>query len=353
MTEISYPFSADSATGGTKLVSQIDWQQMSRLWGGDRVDFRLTGTTLDGPNLPFNAIVVNGRTVVVGNGKAWVGGFYYTLSGTESLDIPVNQSAYTRKDMIVLRADMSKSSVNIALLQGTPAATPQEPTMRRQPGGIWEMPLYAVTSVGNSAPTIEARMPYDMPAPVQFPWNAEQDTAHVPKGGFTYDADSNNTDGQAEAFNGRDGYIVSRHLGKSLKYTPNIFNGKFTIPAASRIGRWRVIAPNLAWFSVKITNPGTAALQVSGSNWYLGCTLPRAAYTGSGQTFSGLLANPKVSAGMPDSMGVLAHAANGANLTLYTPNWTGDAADYNGLSQIPAGATLYLSGVYEMNDFGE
>ncbi|MFF1635990.1 hypothetical protein, partial [Leifsonia sp. NPDC058248] len=127
MAELSYPFNADNADGGRAIVSQTQWQSMAHLWGGDRIDYTLTATAYDSTDLPFSARVINGRDVEIKPGKAWVGGFYYTLTATMSVTIASNAGTKARKDLIVIQADMAKSAVKIAVVQGTAGASPVSP----------------------------------------------------------------------------------------------------------------------------------------------------------------------------------------------------------------------------------
>ncbi|MGW1673296.1 hypothetical protein [Streptomyces sp. NPDC002324] len=351
MAEISYPFNEANANGGSQIVSQAQWQVMANMWGGDRVDFQLTASTYGNTSLPFNATIVNGRTVQISPGKAWVGGFYYSLTAQQSVTIPNNSTTKPRKDLIVLQADMAKSAVNLAIVTGTAAATPVAPTPRRQAGGLWEMPLYEVDAAANNASiTISGRMPFNMPSRVAFPWNAQPSAALLPRGAFVYDMDNNGGDTQFEAFNGRDGYVVTRHFGKSKTYTPSMVNiGN----PATRTGRWRWIAPNMVWFSVYIASTSTSDLKVTGDNWTYGVTLPVPANGATGQVFQGHMDNNGTGASpnLPNFVDITAKTNRGASTStmfLYIPN-----PDYkpgwglDGISYFPRKGFLTISGVYE------
>lgn len=353
MAELSYPFNADNANGGSQIVSQAQWQSMARMWGGDRVDFQLTATSYGTTSLPFNATIVNGRTVQISPGKAWVGGFYYTLTATQSVTIPNNSTTKPRKDLIVLQADMAKSAVNLAVLTGTAAATPVPPTLRRQVGGIWEMPLYEVDAAANNASiTISARMPFDMPERVSYPWNASLGAPLLPRGTFSYDMDNNGGDSQSEAFNGRDGYVITRHLGESRTYTPSMVNiGN----PATRSGRWRWIAPNMVWFSVYIASTSTADLKVTGDNWTYGVTLPVPANGSTGQVFQGHMDNNGTGASpnLPNFVDITAKTNRGGSTStmfLYMPNANYTAnTGLDGITYFPRKGFLTISGIYESN----
>ncbi|MFE9442488.1 hypothetical protein ACFYO2_26580 [Streptomyces sp. NPDC006602] len=351
MAEISYPFNEANANGGSQIVSQTQWQAMARMWGGDRVDFQLTATTYGANFLPFNATIVNGRTVQINPGKAWVGGFYYSLTAQQSVTIANNSTTKPRKDLIVLQADMAKSAVNIAVLTGTAAASPVAPAPRRQAGGIWEMPLYEVDAAANNASiSISSRMPFDVPGRVAYPWNTETGAALLPRGSFVYDMDNNGGDTQKEGFLGRDGYVVTRHLGKSRTYTPSMVNiGN----PSTRVGRWRWIAPNTVWFSVYIASTSTSDLKVSSDNFTYGVTLPVPANGSTGQVFQGHMDNngSGASPNLPNFVDLTVKTNRGSSTStmyLYMPNknYTTDTG-LDGIEYFPRKGFLTISGVYE------
>jgi hypothetical protein len=353
MAEISYPFNAANANGGSPIVSEAEWQAMAKLWGGDRVDFVLTATSYGSTVLPFNAAVVNGRTVQINPGKAWVGGFYYTLTSQGSVTIPNNSTTHPRKDLIVLQADMAKSAVNLAVVTGTPAATPKAPTPRRQPGGIWEMPLYEVDAAANNASvTISGRMPFNVPDRVAYPWNMDVAAPLLQRGSFVYDMDNNGGDSQKEGFVGRDGYVVTRHLGDARTYTPSMVN---CANPATRTGRWRYIAPNTVWFSTYIASTSSSDIKASGDNWIIGVTLPVPASGATGQIISGHLDNngSGSSSALPNFAQIIGKTSRGgSSSTLYlyipNPNYT-TKAGLDGLKVFPRKGFMTLSGVYEAN----
>jgi hypothetical protein len=352
MAELSYPFSAANGAGGSNTVSQVQWQKMAQMWGGDRIDRRLTASSYESTDLPFYT-TTTGRTVVVNAGRAWVGGFYYELTGTKSLTIADNTSSYARIDIIVIRADLSAGSVNIAVVQGQPAATPVAPQPTRSLGGNWDMVLHEVAvPKSNAAISVSSRLMFDMPPRVESPWNTDLTAPYVQSGSFVYDMDVNRNSTQTEGFKGRDGFMWTQTLGKAYSYTPSMFNGK-TAPAA-RKGRWRWVAPNTVQFSSSFTAYEDTGVVVSGTNWYLGTTLPTPANGAIRQVLTGFLSNPNNGGNMPNAMQIVAQTqANSSNLTLYTPNWTNLAQALDGLRALPAGSTLYLSGTYEANEFGE
>jgi hypothetical protein len=351
MAEISYPFNADNANGGTSIVSQTQWQAMAAMWGGDRVDFQLTASTYGTTSLPFNARVINGRTVEIAAGKAWVGGFYYQNTALKNVTIASNATSKPRKDLIVLQADMAKSAVNIVVVQGTASATPVVPQPRRQPGGLWEMPLYEVTAAAlDASVTIVGRMPFNAPTPVTYPWNTTESAAMLPRGALVYDMDNNGGDTQYEAFNGRDGYVITRHFGKSKTYTPSMVGiGN----PATRQGRWRWIAPNTVWFSIYIQSTSTSDLKIPSTGWTYGVTLPVPANAKTGQVFTGHLDNNIVGASpnLPNFVEIVGKVNRGSptqTMYLYMPNRNYTAGTgLDGIDYFPRKGHLIISGIYE------
>ncbi|MGW0087854.1 hypothetical protein ACWDWS_02425 [Streptomyces sp. NPDC003328] len=353
MPELSFPYDANNETGGSQVVSQTQWQQMANTWTTDHIDFSLSANTYASPDLPLNASI-NGRNVTMQPGSAWVGGFYYQLTGTKTLTIADNNTNQGRIDMIVLRADMAKSSVNLAVVQGTPASTPAEPKMTRQLGGIWEMPLHAATVPANNGTVVlNRRSPFAPPKYITAPFNASQTNNAMPRYGFVFDANSTGGGSQAEGFSGRDGYVTTRHFGKSITYTPNSLYTE-AVPAANRRGRWRWIAPNVFWFEITIVNDFETGINLTGSNTVAAVSLPMAANLRGFQACQGVLRNPDRNGGRPNLMDITAVTQVGSTvLYLYSPNYSNLAEGLDGLRGYPANSQMYVSGVVEAAVFTE
>ncbi|MFF3416814.1 hypothetical protein ACFYW9_19255 [Streptomyces sp. NPDC002698] len=353
--EVSYPFSADSAGGGSQMMSQAQWQFMARVFGKDRVDFRLEQTAIDAFALPFTAAVTGATTVTVTPGRAVVGGFYYQLTATATVTITANTGSTGRIDLIVLRADMSAGSVNIGVVKGQPAASPKAPGLTRNYGGVWEMPLYQVTVPANSgALSTLGVMPFDAPEHMAVPWNAVASTAYQTNGSFMIDMDSNNTDTQTEYWIGRDGNVISRDLSKPRSYTPALVNTAAPSSYTNRVGRWRWIAPGTVYFSVEIENPWEDTSPNSGST-QMGFTLPTPASGATGQTFTGVLSNPYLGNQLPNFVEVVAKinrdssSQSAAYMFVPSPVRTSDGLDF--LTSIPPVSKLTISGIYEAATF--
>ncbi|MEU0952788.1 hypothetical protein ABZ353_10660 [Streptomyces niveus] len=356
MAEISYPFAEDNSFGGTKTVSQFEWQKMSQLWAQDRIDFQITNSSYSQGSLPLWASI-SGANLLVQSGSAWVGGFYYRNTGQISKTAPTNSGSLPRTDLVVLRADMSKGSVNLEIKTGTPSANPVEPALQRALGGIWEFPLWAITlAANNGARALQDRRRYDGPGMVYAAYNGPQVSASYPQGNIVVDLDSNTNDVQSEGFSGRDGFVSTRHFGKSKTYTPSLLgttnvNG---VSALNRKGRWRWIAPNMFWFCIYFNHIGPTNVAATGSNWRLGVTLPVVSNPTMIQTISGFLNNPDKLAGLPNSMAIHATTGAGTNqLWLHYPNPNTVTEGLDGLRTIPGKSVLSISGVVEGNEFNE
>ncbi|MFD7257178.1 hypothetical protein [Streptomyces sp. NPDC059874] len=354
MAEISYPFNADNPDGGKAIVSQTQWQNMSHMWGPDRVDYNLPTSAVAG-DLPFSAKVVAGRQVEIKPGKAWVGGFFYQLTAMQTVTIASNSGTKPRKDIIVLQLDMAKSAVNLAVVKGTAAASPVAPAARRVVGGIWEMVLHEVDVAAQDASiVVGSRAPYNMPDQVAFPWNARESIQALGPNGIGLDLDANGGDSQYEAFNGRDGYVLTRHLGKARTWSPAIVN--MNTPASVwREGHWRYIAPNVVWFTLYWHNLEWTDMKLKSGFWTCGLTLPVAASGKFGQVFTGHMDNNEGKRGdMPNFVSLTAKVNRGANsnvMWLYMQSkWTPEEG-MDGVGVIPGRAYMTVTGTYEAANF--
>ncbi|MEU7104285.1 hypothetical protein ABZ951_04400 [Streptomyces sp. NPDC046215] len=357
MAEISYPFSQSSATGGTEMVSEVQWQAMAAMWGGDRVDFRLTSESYASGALPFSASVINGRTVEVKPGRAFVGGFYYQLTASTTLTVEANPTDKARKDTLVVRADMAQGSVNLAVVKGQPSASPIAPQPKRIPGQQWEMVLYEVTvPAKDGAPQLSLRAPFDMPPAVGTPWNSRATTDFLPVGSFVHDMDNNGGDTPYEAFKGRDGYMITRHLGKSRTYAPGLANA-VNVPSNGLVskGRWRWAAPNLVYYSISIENTTTTNIR-NRPDVPIAFELPQQANGVTGQILTGHMRNMDYRGGMANLMPLQAMCwpGNGStHASIYYPNSQTVSEGFDVLRIFPGRSTIFFSGTYETNIFSE
>ncbi|WP_157875616.1 MULTISPECIES: hypothetical protein [unclassified Streptomyces] len=357
MAEKSYPFSADNVTtGASKAVSELDWQSMAIMWGGDRVDYELGYGSQTASALPFHATVNNVTSVRVRAGKAWVGGFKYENTSNLDLAVAANSANTGRVDLVVIRADMSKPAVNLAVRQGVNAATPVAPAPVRVAGGIWEMPLWEISVPANGGTiTLSSRSPYTLPPSVAFPWNASQSAALMPPGTFSYDVDSNQDGIRAERFNDKNGVIISRHMGPNITYTPALLNDS-NLPSTgiTYVGRWRWIAPGTVSFRCQIYNNNVDMSADTGKTY--GIRLPVPASSTARQVLSGILQNAAGSAGYPTFTTLTGFTGGSGDHSFFTVYFPSNVAAANGLDNFhnfPSKSTIYFSGVYETNTFDE
>ncbi|MFI8815717.1 MULTISPECIES: hypothetical protein [unclassified Streptomyces] len=355
MAEISYPFNADnSTTGAAKAVSETQWHSMAHMWGGDRVDFMLGPQMYTSLDLPFSLKVINNTTVQINPGRAWVGGFYYELTTPQNVLIDSNTTPQGRIDLVVIRLDMAKPAVNLAVHKGINGATPVAPQPFRQSDGFWEIPIWEVSVPANAGTLAPAsRHPFNMPPAVSFSWNAAPSSNLTPMGTFTYDLDSDGTGPQQEYFKSRDGLIRTRTLGKTYSYTPAVLNDKGwgAVPGSTSTGNWRWIAPNTIHFSLTIANGVTHSQTDSGVAY--GIRLPIPANPTHRQVFNGILNNPSSrDSTYPPFTTLAGFCSAGASpdfFTVYIPSPTSPASGLNNFRFFPAQATVHFSGTYEAN----
>ncbi|MEU5382680.1 hypothetical protein [Kitasatospora cineracea] len=323
---------------------------------GDRIDFRMTASTYSNGSLPFAFRVLNGRTVEIQPGRAAVGGFFYELDAPLSLPIAANPGDKARLDTVVLRADLAKGSVNLATVQGQPAAQPIAPQPQRVLGQMWEMVLYEVqVPPANGAVTPFARLQFDAPPSVRSPWNTTDTARFIEQNSFIADLDANGGGSQTEYFKGRDGLVVSRDLGKMRTFTSSVGNVNFQPPASDRIVRWRWIAPNTVSFSLRISNRSDNDISCVGGNWYIDTVLPQPVSGGATAIFHGYLENVSWAGGYPYMTMVygMPWAWDSPYVHLFQIGHNSPTANNGvaGLDKIPARSNLYLSGIYESNTF--
>ncbi|AWN05304.1 minor tail protein [Streptomyces phage Ibantik] len=351
MAESSYPFAAASAGGGSPMVSQAQWQAMSHMWATDRIDFQLTNYNYASNQLPFYAELVGGN-LVVQPGNAWTGGFYYKLDSAWSQGAPTNSGSQPRIDLLVLRANMSSGDVYLAVKQGQAAANPKEPTLTRDLGGNWEMPMWALRcEANNGARTLEDRRRFDGPGTIYTPWNRIYAAQNSPLGNFTVDMDSNDSGGMEEGFYGKDGDMITRTLGKRRAYTPDLLSVSNKPSAANRKGYYRYIAPGTVAFSAEIINTSSNPVKTTSGASSIGLTLPVNCSITISTILNGHLSNPEVREGMPNLVDVTCKTNVGTrNSYLMRPDYNDLSEGLNSLTVIPGKSALVISGVYETND---
>ncbi|WP_347592971.1 hypothetical protein [Acrocarpospora sp. B8E8] len=81
------------------------------------------------------------NTIYVQPGRAIIQGFHYYLDETKALAVSSNlDGSSSRIDSVVLRLNRSSNTITVAVVEGTPAATPAEPALDVT-APVWELRL--------------------------------------------------------------------------------------------------------------------------------------------------------------------------------------------------------------------
>lgn len=129
MTKSYYPF--DNAP-----VYEAQWSKMARLWRKDGV---IPG---EGYQLQVYGDS-SGMQVKVKSGQAWIKGHFFESTAEEILAIDAADPTNPRIDRVILRLDWNDNFIDLAVLKGTPAASPSPPTLT-QSSSRWEISLAQV-----------------------------------------------------------------------------------------------------------------------------------------------------------------------------------------------------------------
>ncbi len=143
MTKIYFPF--DSGAGADSYEAR--WSKMAEHWlatgviAGELNQLEVFGDS-------------SGMQVKVKSGKAWVKGHFFESDAQETLAIAAADPANPRIDRVIVRVDWDANTVDLAVLQGTPAVAPGAPALT-QNTSRWEISL-AQVQVDAAAATIAA-----------------------------------------------------------------------------------------------------------------------------------------------------------------------------------------------------
>jgi hypothetical protein len=96
-----------------------------------------------------------GMQVKVQPGAAGIRGFYYDSDAILTKSIAAANATNPRIDRVVLRLDAPLNTISVAVVQGTPAASPAVPSLTQTDGGVWELPL-AQVRVNAAVSTIQS-----------------------------------------------------------------------------------------------------------------------------------------------------------------------------------------------------
>jgi hypothetical protein len=143
LAQTYFPF--DSGAGAN--VTEAQWQKMAQHWLNTGV---IRGVL---NNLQVYADST-GMQVKVKSGAAWIKGHYFESDAEEILPIGTANPTNPRIDRIIVKLDWTNNNIQLAVLQGTPSASPTPPALT-QNTSRWEIPL-AQVYVSAGATTIDS-----------------------------------------------------------------------------------------------------------------------------------------------------------------------------------------------------
>jgi len=149
MTETYFPFDA----GAGSSVYEAQWGTMMRHLLSTGV-IRARNSTFD---LNLLEVYADGSAleVYVKTGSAFVDGFFYNTDAEVTKSISTADATNPRIDRVVLKLDRAANTITLAVLTGTPAASPVAPSLTQTTTGVYEMQL-AQVYVGANVSVINA-----------------------------------------------------------------------------------------------------------------------------------------------------------------------------------------------------
>lgn len=157
MTETSF-FWQSTSPGDAGPYSASQFQRFIQYAIGIGASRPNVGPMLGSGTQPNNGLKVQAKSVPTTSidvlaGSALLQGALHISDATVSFVIAANGSGNPRIDTVILRADYALQTVRLAVLQGTPAASPVNPTLTQNANVLWEIPL-ADIAVANGFSTI-------------------------------------------------------------------------------------------------------------------------------------------------------------------------------------------------------
>jgi len=140
------------SSGGDRTYTSDAWAQVLGAIIGD-------GVVATGNELAVAEASPPAMSVRVNTGKAFIGGYYFEVhTGQETLTIGAAHATLPRIDRVVVRRDLAGRTAVLAVLPGTPAASPTAPALTQVTAGVWEIPLAQVAVAPAAASIVDANI---------------------------------------------------------------------------------------------------------------------------------------------------------------------------------------------------
>ena len=140
------------SSGGDRIYTSDAWAQVLGAIIGD-------GVVATGNELAVAETSPPAMSVRVNTGKAFIGGYYFEVhTGQETLAIAAAHATLPRIDRVVVRRDLAGRTALLAVLPGTPAASPTAPALTQVAAGVWEIPLAQVAVAPAAASILDANL---------------------------------------------------------------------------------------------------------------------------------------------------------------------------------------------------
>lgn len=135
MAEISRFF---NSIDHDRLYSAADWAAYFASFIGNGV------MPLPSSQLFVSPGAGEGLSLAVAPGHAFIGGYAYELTASQEVTLATADGANPRIDRVVVRYSRSQRNIALAVLTGTPAASPTAPALTRT-GDVYDLSLCRVT----------------------------------------------------------------------------------------------------------------------------------------------------------------------------------------------------------------
>lgn len=141
------------STAGDRVYTADAWAQVISAVAGDGVIYGDASALEVAESSPAD------MSVDVDLGQALVQGRYFEVySAAETISISAADPTNPRYDIVVVRLDPTARTVSLAVVEGTPGATPSEPSLTQTPGGTWELPLARVAVAAGATSIVDANL---------------------------------------------------------------------------------------------------------------------------------------------------------------------------------------------------